>query len=167
MLRICAKTCLATMILAITSACSTSAYKLYEGDPLSLDQVSLIKYEGDPWYAPGGVRVWTLDGCLRSRKGLSPLYFGSGWNGSYYIELLPGQHTLTASYSHGTHRSNEDAKAALQSEAGRVYVVIPFVQYGPLRWTPVLKDVGNIQDDKYARLRPRIVFENVVPRKKE
>ena len=71
MLKTIAQILVLSVILTITSACSTLAYKLYKGDPLPLDQVSLIKYEGDPWYAPGGVPVWTLDGCLRSRKGLS------------------------------------------------------------------------------------------------
>lgn len=134
------------ILLISLSGCATGRHRFYPGPARPQNEIAILAAEPKP-----SVYVHKIDGKnppfdLDDRR----IGFNSSMNGSLYVELLPGQHTLTISYSEylggfSSYTSVEDRQLEFNAKPGHVYK-LSASRLGE-QWFPVLKDVtGNPEE---------------------
>ena len=100
------------IIFTLLTSCTPVIYKHYEGNSLKPEEIVVLK---SPHKFINDVDLVSVDG--------KPGRYGSIWNNSYRIELLPGRHTLTVRYKEGGIVSTRNQTLTFTGEAGKIYTV--------------------------------------------
>jgi hypothetical protein len=108
--------CIATCFV---SACATPTYKFFEGKNPLPGQVAILS----SMFMDKNVRIYMIDGKRDPDPVLNKVYFGSKWDGSFRIELLPGKHTLSIGHNENVLYLANYKEISFVAEAGKEYTV--------------------------------------------
>lgn len=106
-------------VLVFVQGCATPTYRLYNGGPLAKEQLAVLHDTPGRWQS--SVYIDAVDGLVSTDKRGN--WYGSNWDGSFRIELLPGTHTLTVRLLGGDWYGNGVTTVTFTAEAGKTYVV--------------------------------------------
>jgi len=100
--------------LTLATGCATGRHQLYAGVAQPLGQIARVR-SGNNW--DGSVRLLAVNG----QRGPNGAGFGysSRWDGTFRVDLLPGEYTLTVRHVWAAAETN----LCLTASAGHTYLV--------------------------------------------
>ena len=78
---------------SLVASCAAPTYRIYSGEPKDTRDIAAI-ITNDKFVH---CYIWKVDG-ISPPPGSDRPHYGSGWDGSYRIEVLPGKHTIIVGY---------------------------------------------------------------------
>lgn len=139
---------MAVVVLAFSSCASSSGgtrakpLQFYEGAALPLAQASVLRSREPAGF--GGIQVRL--NAINGKPGPNKVGWGNGMNGSFFIELAPGEHTLSVGYSGvaflqvAIEYSTTNATVSFTAEPGHDYVLDAEISGD--HWRPTLRDAS-------------------------
>ena len=126
-------TCIGAALLA---SCAGPVYKLYEGPNLQPNEIAVLK--NSPGWSGLSVYVDSIDGITRSNDE----FYGSMWDGSFRVELLPGEHTVSVRYT-SDYYSVQNKDITFHAEAGKIYTVKASIDSAAMKWTAWVEEIDD------------------------
>lgn len=128
-------------IIAIWTVSCTAHYKLYEGDHFSPKEVAVL-ISKDPFFRSHGLYLDEVDGKGAPDAYIFKKWYGSKLDGSFRIELSPGEHTLSVSYR-GKYISVRNQRITFYAQAGRTYTIKAFADTQKMTWRAWVEEIDS------------------------
>jgi len=116
----CFASILPVIFLLMCSGCATPHKKLYEGEKRPPSEVAVLKNSD---IFKKNVNIIEIDGIPGDQRTFAETSYNNLFDGTYYIELLPGKHTLKVQYVTLTWRRPYMTTLEFEAKAGKVYTV--------------------------------------------
>ena len=114
--------CLILFVLLWTGCAKVTPHRLYEGAQLPASEIAILRNAD---YVNRNVHILTIDGEPGNIGGLmfAEDIYNDPLSGKYFIELLPGKHTISVQYVNLSYRAPHHTVVEYDFKAGRVYEI--------------------------------------------